>query len=188
MNRRNGISAGSRAALAALVFAFLLGFASCNKAEGSAAANSCEAQCDPQPSPSPPSPPQGACITLDAPDAGAAAPIVVVTGTTDGGTFTELSPQEKLMIQFGAQGGQHVWITLRIFTKDPGTFAYNAQFDGQAGEMGAFGSCTGGQWVELVDIPVFLDDGNPGPRTLSVSVGPADKAPVTTITVPVELM
>jgi hypothetical protein len=165
-----------------------LGLASCDG--GSSAAEGGSGECpgccfgdgcgDP-----PPSPPAATCIDGAAPDPAAAA---IVAGTMVDGAFTEITDNQQLPIEYGAQGGQHVWVTLRIFTNGTGTFEYKAQLDQEGGGVqAAFDGCGTAQWAELIDVPVFLNSGQPGPRTLVVTVAPAGQATAAMLEIPVEV-
>ncbi|MBK8252472.1 MAG: hypothetical protein IPK82_07360 [Polyangiaceae bacterium] len=132
----------------------------------------------------PPEPPSAQCIDLAPPDPAA---IAVLVGTSDNGAFTELSSGQPMSIVVGGQGGQHVWVTLRVFTNATGTFIYRARFNDVAGIQSAFEGCAATQWAELIDVPVFLDTDNPGPSTLKVEISPQGGDVAVAYTMNVEL-
>lgn len=168
-----------RAALAATL---LVGLSAC---DGASSEETCADCCnfrgcgDP-----PPSPPDAACVDLAPPDPAA---ITVVAGTKSGADFAELAPDEHLSIQYGSQGGQHVWLTLHVFTGGGGTFEYRVKVDGGAGLQAAFEGCASPQWAELVDVPVFLDSNEPGSHTFQVSITPSGQPEAAMIEMPVVL-
>ena len=170
----------------AAVSSAVIGLASCDGSDGSseAGANNCEGCCFGDGCGElPPDPPAGACIDMAPPDPVA---VEIAAGTTVDGVFTEIAENQKMEIQYGSQGGQHGWVTLRIFTNETGSFQYKAQLD-QAGIQAVFEGCGTSQWVELVDVPVFLYSDEPGTRTLTVSVAPVDKPVIGVLEIPVEL-
>lgn len=132
-----------------------------------------------------PSPPSGQCIDSAME---VSSTVGLVVGAYNGAVFGVLEENQKLPIVFGPQGGQHVWVTLRVYGDDAETFQQHSRFDDQPGVMSAFKTCGAPQWAELIDIPVFLDTAELGPKTLHVDVGPVGgDEPSATVSVPVEI-
>lgn len=115
----------------------------------------CGGACGPR-FPSPPEP-SAACLS-DAPPAGGEEAVIV--GRGQGASFTPLMEGEELLLERGAQGGQHFFLTLRLFAKADRVWFHDARFlDARREELGYSGSnqrACAGEWTEITTFPVFV--------------------------------
>ncbi|MEQ9499152.1 MAG: hypothetical protein RIT81_19880 [Deltaproteobacteria bacterium] len=125
-------------------------------------------------------PPEAECLNRAAPGDGAET-VVVGLGAND--TFMPLNPEEELFMEFGPQGGQHVFISLEYYAKDHTTWQheYMAFFRGTEIKVasGAFIAepCTPG-WNQIAMLPVFVDTPTTAPVRLEVVSGPTEEGTV----------
>jgi hypothetical protein len=120
--------------------------------------------------------PTNACSSDAAPADGKPALRAGVVSST--GAFTALVGNETVPLQYGLQGGEHVYISLRLFApaaKDPWVVtltlhdpATSATF---ASNQIAVPTCTTG-WSSSDDIPVILNGALVTPATLMVDATP----------------
>jgi hypothetical protein len=120
----------------------------------------------------------------------ASSPTFEVRGETEKGQYEPVQPDAELVRHSGPQGGQHVWIRVRVFANEERSFGFEARVLDGTGDLRALGnrgftSCAG-SWSKEREITVFLElPYEPLSGTLEVRV-PSDPA-LTPFAVPVSV-
>lgn len=97
------------------------------------------------------------------------------------GPFQPLVDGDVMPIIHGPQGGQHVYVSVRLFTKASGTWVYTFQaLNDQGDQVGsstqAINACGPG-WTTSSNVRVILDYLAPGSGVLVLSARPQGSAP-----------
>ena len=92
--------------------------------------------------------PEAGCVS----QAPASAPEIQF-GTAEGEAFTPLKSGASLQMDYGPQGGQHVYVSLRIFGAVEGDMVFLSLSSGGIGSIGPspLTTCAEGQWIEILD-------------------------------------
>ncbi len=128
--------------------------------------------------------PQAECLDRAAPSDGLET-VVIGLGADD--AFRPLADGEDLYLEFGTQGGQHVFVAFEYYAKDHDSWQhrFTAYLAGTEIELGSGGfiaePCTPG-WNQVAMFPVFVDTATTAPVRLEVESGPTEQGvPVRTI-------
>jgi len=114
----------------------------------------CSSTPRPEPGPSKPS-----CdATLPAP---ATVPAISFLGETQNDHYVPLEPDLVLFRHYGAQGGQHFWIGVQVYSPDARIWSFDAKLVGGGGEILASGSqgltACANAWTQQRQVTVFLE-------------------------------
>jgi hypothetical protein len=107
--------------------------------------------------------PEAGCADLDP-----AADITLVVGRHEGETFEELESGATLQMDYGLQGGQHVYYSVRVFGAVEGDVVTADLSPGGSGRSVEFLEVCEGGWSELLNAYVQLDKAEEISTELSV--------------------
>ncbi len=119
--------------------------------------------------------PVKACSPGEAP----ATPIVEIGRVDMAGVFEELTAEQVYVREFGSQGGQHIYLSLRFYAPEgESDWAHTFRItDGQGMEFGSRSTqhetCAPG-WTVLENIRVFVDGTGTSTGNVEVESGPID--------------
>lgn len=111
-----------------------------------------------------------ACVTEGAPEDGKEA---VILGTTQGEAFVPLQPMDTVTLLHGPQGGQHIYVSTKLYALTAGQWQHKFDFIDKDTGMTAGGSrdlltaCAPG-WTISNNIRVYIDDDSIEQGTLKV--------------------
>lgn len=128
--------------------------------------------------------PEAECLDRAAPSGGQE---TVVVGVGNEDTFRPVMPDEELTMEFGPQGGQHVFIAFEYYAKDHDTWqhrftAYLAGTDLEVGSGSFLAEPCSPGWNLVAGLPVFVDTATTSDVRLEVESSPTENGvPVRTI-------
>lgn len=141
------------------------------------------------PSETVPDPPeqQDTCIQEAPPADGQAA---VRLGQGSSGAFVELGAQAAVKLNYGPQGGQHIYVSVKLYSPMAAQWTYALQLTNAAGaSVGgtqiALDAC-GGQWTFSENVQVFVYDTSVTSPTLRLEAKSGNESLVVEVPITIE--
>ncbi len=136
-----------------------------------------------------PDPPeqQDTCIQEAPPADGQAA---VLLGQGPSGAFVELGAQAPVKLNYGPQGGQHVYVSIKLYSPTAAQWTYALQLTNAAGaSVGgtqiALDAC-GGKWTFSENVQVFVYDTSVTNPTLRLEAKSGSESLVVEVPITIE--